>query len=257
MKNQGLTLVELLIAITLAMFLFGGCVGFLFHIKQRLIVHQGAAIIQENARFLSSYFENIVQYSGFLGCQRINQKAIVYLHPPLTEPDVGWDTRQPVKKVRLQDLAKNRFIPKTLWQRAIPEGDILWVNTIKNPRSFQAVEVGAGKSARPIITFYDCSQNDILILQSEPIDVHKLSKHYAHQAFVAEFVSSLYYVGKTKRENVLALYRTDLMGRTQEIVEGVDDFKINLAEKTVQLSVLLSDPNKQVQSRWFHYVYLL
>jgi type IV pilus assembly protein PilW len=67
-KQSGLTLIEIMIAITLSLFLMGGLIQIVIGNKQTYKVQDAMARVQENGRFSLHFLTKDIRMAGFMGC---------------------------------------------------------------------------------------------------------------------------------------------------------------------------------------------
>ena len=67
-KQTGLTLIEIMIAITLSLFLLGGLLQMVSANKQTYRVQDAMARVQENGRFSLHFLSKDIRMAGFMGC---------------------------------------------------------------------------------------------------------------------------------------------------------------------------------------------
>ncbi len=66
--TRGLTLVELLVATTIGLFLMGGVVAVMVDNKNNFVFEQAVAEMQENARFVDDELTHEIRMAGYIGC---------------------------------------------------------------------------------------------------------------------------------------------------------------------------------------------
>ena len=66
--SKGLSLVELLVAIAISVFLLGGVVAVMVNGKTQFFVEQEMAISQENARYILGEMGRDIRMAGYYGC---------------------------------------------------------------------------------------------------------------------------------------------------------------------------------------------
>ncbi len=71
-KQTGLTLIEIMIAITLSLFLLGGLLQLVASNKQTYRVQDAMARVQENGRFSLHFLSKDIRMAGFMGCSNIS-----------------------------------------------------------------------------------------------------------------------------------------------------------------------------------------
>jgi type IV pilus assembly protein PilW len=71
-KQTGLTLIEIMIAITLSLFLLGGLMQMVSSNKQTYRVQDAMARVQENGRFSLHFLSKDIRMAGYMGCSNSN-----------------------------------------------------------------------------------------------------------------------------------------------------------------------------------------
>jgi type IV pilus assembly protein PilW len=67
-REDGLSLIELMIAMTLGLILIGGVIGIYLSSKSSYRLSEGLSQVQENGRFASRFIVNDVRMAGYMGC---------------------------------------------------------------------------------------------------------------------------------------------------------------------------------------------
>lgn len=67
-KSVGVTLIELLVAMVIGLFIVSGVVSVMVDSKDNFLMEQEVAFIQENARFLVDELSHEIRMAGFFGC---------------------------------------------------------------------------------------------------------------------------------------------------------------------------------------------
>ncbi|MFL0804606.1 MAG: PilW family protein [Agarilytica sp.] len=67
-KCSGLTLVELLVASTIGLFIMGGVISVVVENKENFVFEQEISIMQENARFIDDELSHEIRMGGYFGC---------------------------------------------------------------------------------------------------------------------------------------------------------------------------------------------
>ncbi|WJW75091.1 PilW family protein [Thiohalobacter sp. IOR34] len=84
-RQQGLTLVELMIAMTISLLLLGGVIQIFLSNKQTYRVQEGLSRVQENTRFAFSRISRDIRMVGFQGCSNLEQiTPNIIASPPIT-----------------------------------------------------------------------------------------------------------------------------------------------------------------------------
>lgn len=73
--QRGLTLVELMIAMLLGLFLVGGLLQIFISSKQTYRMQEGLSRLQENGRFALDFITRDIRMAGFRGCSSVRQDA--------------------------------------------------------------------------------------------------------------------------------------------------------------------------------------
>ena len=97
-RQQGLTLIELMVSMVLGIVLMAGVLQLFAANKSSYQLTQAVSEMQENARFAMSRLERDIRMAGFLGCTGRDQGSIV-INPVLTLPSAftpdngieGWE----------------------------------------------------------------------------------------------------------------------------------------------------------------------
>lgn len=69
-QEKGITLVELMVAMTVGLFMTAGIISLFAGNQQANRASESVALVQENGRFLMEYFTQVLRQAGSLGCQR-------------------------------------------------------------------------------------------------------------------------------------------------------------------------------------------
>lgn len=78
--QRGVTLIELLVAMTLSLVLLGGVIQLFVANKQSYKISEELARLQEGARFAASLLEQDIRMAGFIGCSARNAAGTVVLN---------------------------------------------------------------------------------------------------------------------------------------------------------------------------------
>ena len=90
-RQQGLTLVEIMVALTVSLVLMAGIIQIFIGNKQTFRLQEGLARMQENARFSLDFMSRDIRQAGYVGCIRsIGSTNNLIKNPPSTfSPDSG------------------------------------------------------------------------------------------------------------------------------------------------------------------------
>lgn len=227
MKNRmsGISLIELMIAMTLSAILMQGVIQLYLTIKQQFLYQQALSNIQQSIRVTHMLLGQWVRSDGSLGCLNIKH---------------------------LPNLIQRRFDIQP------PEpkhyGDVIWVREV-NPLYHLKKTVRAGDTTFQIqekieikkiknkktLSISDCMDAEIVELihksrfsekMGTTLTVSKgIHGNYDLNTYIGWFESKIIYVAKTERKNkrgepIFALYAKDIQQRVNEIVEGIVDLRV-------------------------------
>lgn len=215
MRQHGMTLVELMVAMTIGLVLTVGLGQVYLGTRNVYRVNENAARLQENGRFAIDELSRDIRMAGFAGCSNktkinnivLSQAAWVTFGTPLlaydtvpTSPFIGIPSAQVYPNtdvIRIQRAAStgarldgnldpnnaNIKIQNNLAQ--FKTGEIIVVSDCVNTDVFQATSVSNSNGNAPTTITHASSGNT----------VNKLSKVYQDQTDVMRFVNNLYYIG--------------------------------------------------------------
>ena len=261
----GFSLVELMIALVLGLFLVGGTITVFSSGIRTSEFNQSLANLQANARFALSRMSDDVRLAGFQGCSGLSHSQLsIQTSPAPTDNyertaiwgavvgDSGWTPALPTG-----------YTAPTGVGAPLQDSHALMVQYAAGPGAVVSSSLGStigsislsdGEPVRDVVSgdlmvISDCSSADLFKVQTitttgvasiTPADA--LSKTYALQSAtdntlrVMPFFTAIYYVGDTQRTNdsgdrVYALYMQryphDLTNNPPiELIEGVDQMQL-------------------------------
>lgn len=263
---RGLTLTELMIAITIGLILVAGIIQIFISNKQSYLVQEASARNQENGRFAIQFLTKDIRMAGFFGCGSIaasptNMADINGDGIPDTASDFtgnglqGYEyTNLPIAASDMNTLTAADVRPGTDII-SIKRGSNLGVRLKGNMNTVNAnIQLDAATAAglfRPddIIFISDCQMADIFaannvsssgttttISHSNAVNIGNfLSKTYQKDAEVMKMVNTIYYIG-TNSAGEPALFRLSMKNAgvmvPEELVDGVEDMQITYGEDT-------------------------
>lgn len=252
-KMQGVTLIELMVALTLGTLLMIASQQLFLTIRQILLRQTALARIQENGRVIETVLGNAIKQAGNIGCNAFSNEMLLQITSGIDEKHYGLDKKFKLIGLAQSELAQNILKPRSTHNRLKPGNDILWVNSVKHHFKIRKKESnsnsiyieGEGElKPNQIVLLSDCTHAKVLMIKSIDENYNSQIKKVTFlntglnlRGFqkssleLAVFSSTLFYIGKTLRNNlsgdpIYALYSTDLNGRTIELVEGVEAMKI-------------------------------
>ncbi|HHH35268.1 MAG TPA: prepilin-type N-terminal cleavage/methylation domain-containing protein [Gammaproteobacteria bacterium] len=260
--QEGMTLVEVLVALTVSLVLLTGVIQIMLSSKQTYRIQEGTARLQENGRFAAQFLADELRMTGFSGCssgltpnniadldgdgtpdnyynftadglqgfEYADLPIVLTAAESLTPADVLNNTDVVVmmygstnEYVQLDgNLAAMNANIQLTPTNMFAPNDILMISDCTNADIFAATNVANGL-ATTTIAHAAATNTDV-----------NLSKAYRSDAVVMSFVKSAYYVG-TNAAGVPALFRKRMVGanvQTEELVEGVENLQILYGEDT-------------------------
>ena len=260
-RSRGFSLVELLVSITIGLFVLAAVVTVLVNSKQNYTVQDSLARLQENARFAVDFITRDLRMSGHFGCAHSapnNQLNIAA--SPLLEASVGLagvddivvgtSTWQPSGAPTAQADGTVQFVPGSdvILVRYMDGAGRPLTASMTSTTDTLTIAAGNGLNQGDIVIVADCSAADIFqvtstapnttgVLRHEttatgitPINnTNILSKPYEldQNPTLTSFVIARYFIAtNTDRPGRPGLYRQVGGAAPQELVEGVENMQI-------------------------------
>lgn len=275
LKEQGHTLLELLIVLALALFLSSILLSIFLHCKKTYYITQRLDKIQTSARIAFNSLSRDIRMAGLIGCVRLVD--FLPLNSKLT-PDtslVVWH----------EGITTVEF-PLPFLSRAIAHSDIILIQSL-DPNTIP-VKLAKGKhislSGWPLFK----SNDELLISDCQHAEAFQwahINLKYIYQdgSEVGFLDKIIYYIGDTGRHTregrpIYALYRRNLnksLNNPVELVEGIEKMSIRLGVKkgshliyilpdqvknwfdvrSLEINLLLPD-EKSLRRQWKHIIAL-
>ena len=254
-RQQGLSLVELMIAITLGLVLSAAVIQVFMASRSSYRVQESLSLIQESARFAMDYIGREVRMAGYMGCNSTGGIAPNVIADPPAEGEF--------KAIEgLDDVPKDNDLDALLGtdvlsiRRGSTQSIRLTGNTDPVNANVHIDENSVGFVKGDYVLISDCTSADIFRITNNPepkaggkkkaVLTHakntntsnKLSKAYGPDAEVFGFVSSQFFIRDTERDTgggnpVTSLYfreRAIASGGAHsaatELVEGVENLQL-------------------------------
>jgi type IV pilus assembly protein PilW len=230
-KWWGYTLLELLIALTLALFLSSAIMSIFIQCKRTYDLTQRLARLQTRARIAFNQLSRDIRMTGLIGCVRLNDFSP--LNSQLTPETslVIWHEGIPTAKFRLPHLLRARFHSDIILIQALDP------NTV--PVKFAQGDhiYLSGRSlfrAKDKLLISDCQHAEAF--QWSHINLQHIYQRGSELGFLDKII---YYIGNTGRRTqegkpLYALYRRNLnksLNNPVELVEGIEEIAIRLGVK--------------------------
>ncbi len=261
-KNQkGFTIVEIMISVTISLVLLNGVIQIFLSSKQTYRFGEAISRLQESGRFAIDMMARDIRMAGYQGCADLGTipTTIISKVAPTTNLNQdavqGWEfdgsTWGPSTPTRPADIASKALANSDVFsiQHANDMGIQLTGNMTPSNANIQIASDPIGIQSGDILVISDCETADIFTTQgvsggspitiTHPASVNissMLSKPYGTDATVYAFAWHVYFVGDTGRKNshgqsVFALFRRDIKGSIDEIVEGVENMQVTYGER--------------------------
>ncbi len=246
-RQQGMTLLEILIALTIGLFILGGILVVYVQSNQSYRVAESTSRLQESARFAFTLLSREIRMAGYMGCfsQVASVNVIATGAPAFGAGTVlrGYEASVPagiagavadtdsimVMKASASDslyltgnmTAVNANIQISDNPFGIEAGDILFISDCSNADIFCANSVSEGNITITHAAACNSSVN--------------LSKAYGADAMVMAFEQSTFFIMNNPSDQP-ALYMRPwnggVVGSAEEQVEGVEDMQLCYGEDT-------------------------
>jgi type IV pilus assembly protein PilW len=261
-KQHGLTLVEIMIAITISVVLLAGVGKIFVSSKHTYRVQDALSRVQENGRFAADFLTRSIRMAGYSGCNNIsNPVNMVDLdHDGTADPFsefttdalIGLEyTDLPIALTSTVSLTAAEVEPDTdviILMNASPDENVTLVGnlTVSNA-NVQLDPAAAGLyQADDVLIVSDCESTDVFaaanISTGSKITIahsstnntgNFLSKTYGEDAVVLRLTKTAYYIATNARGNP-ALFRKRLDHGTtmitEELAEGIEDMQFQYGE---------------------------
>jgi len=227
-NQQGVSLIEILIAMTLSLFIGLSVFAFYFHLITNAGFQQGLTRILQNAQIIRYTLQHALSKTGALGCFAADAHHLIYGQEGLVLPIQAdtWVTEQ-----------YNRLVVQGI------QGNVhKLVSDMASTQSPIVVERGdTSINQDDLLVISDCERADVLsassVLHSDETRTiyhtqDPLSKAYQAHAQVGVWMASEYSLSDSSYKNkqgrtIKGLFVRDLAtGRSEELVQGVEDWRL-------------------------------
>lgn len=253
-RQRGLSLIEIMVALTVSLVLMAGVIQIFLGNKQTYTLGQGVARMQETGRFTITALSQDLRMAGYQGCADPKTiAATVQANPsPTADPaatallgyEGGASSWSPAlgftaPSVNNSDVVAVQHGSGTV--AALAVGGMASagadVPLSANPGGLEAGDLAviADCGAVDLFRISSVSGNDLAHASTHNISAD-LTRPYAEEATVMRFLDNAYYVDDSGRTNaagqpVLSLYRRDVSGASVELVEGVENLQVLYGER--------------------------
>lgn len=249
-KQQGLSLVELMVAMALGLLLVLGTAKIFTSNKAVYRVQDGMARIQESGRFAMQRIGASLRTAGFFGCAGLYLLTpnVIANSPPSDFSSITTGT--PING--LDDVATGNSFNAAAGTDVITvrgtgyRGEVgLTGSTTSSGAPIQVVNGYSDYAVNALLLITDCATGDLFRATNVSTSVgttsiehttaknasNSLSKSYGADALVLKPFIHSYFVRNSGRDNsqgddIMSLYLRDISGTDYELAEGVSDLQI-------------------------------
>ncbi len=263
-QQQGFTLVELMVAMTIGLLLLGGVITVLSSSHQTYRVNDALSRLQENARYAFQLLSRDIRMAGYLGCVGDGVPIVNTLNNP---SDFLWNLGQPIEgfeasssSVWTPALPSSGIIPSPLGGRdiiVIRGVDGTDVKVVQHPggnppgSADLKVTVGSSLQEDDIVLVTDClaaavfqvtnvntsaGQDNVVHNTGNPTTntpgnlTKALGKEFTGGELIKISTRSYFIRTNSNPTPFPSLYRKVGTGNAEELVEGIEDMQIEYGE---------------------------
>ncbi len=254
--DTGHTLLELLIALSLGIFILTSSFSFYQSVKSKQQRQTAFGIARENAKFAFDLIKADIQLAGFYGCitPMAKQRIVNSLNPP--HDHFKWDFLSPIAANQYSGNSWTPALDSSLANSDVYQADILTLRYADRREfsldSHSSSQAALKTSQKNNLRQYDyalvsdCAKGSIFqktnssnskTIQhtTEPIPSKyagnasdDLVYQYSALAKVRRLYSISYFLAK-KTGRIPALYRKDGARRAEEVISGISDMQLSFA----------------------------
>ena len=251
-KQQGLTLVEILVALVISLVLMIGVTQIFVANKVTYRTQEGLARLQENGRYAINRIAKSVREAGYFGCagMEITNPNVIANNPPADLSSINIETaidgddnvtsgnafnaKAGTDIITLRGAGDegvgltgnltpiNANIQISNGYDKFDADDLIMITDCRTADLFRATSVSTGNTGGVKITIAHSQSSNTS---------NNLSKPYGSDAFVLRPFIHSYFIRDTGRDNdagddIYALYYQDMNANVFELVEGVSDLQV-------------------------------
>jgi len=266
-KQRGLSLIELMIAVVLGLFITAGMIQLFIHSKQSYRVQENLSRVQENGRFAMEFLARDIRMAGYWGCLGSTET----IDNNLASGDSTYENILDAVLATNDDGLNNSD------SISVNRVDLASASVVKTPSNKSAklkVTSGSGLKKNDVVMVMDCTSGDLFQITNNPAANNKLAhkagavgdgpgnsdkkfqKKYSTDAKIHKVRNIEYYISQNPSVQP-ALYRRLNGDAGQELIEGIESMQIlygidttnnNTANSYVPFSAGL-DLNKAISVR--------
>jgi len=257
-RQHGFSIVELMVAVALSLLLMAGLASVYLSNKTTFKVSEGLARIQENSRYMHYILSKDIRMTGYQGCSNTGSTQVLNI-VSTPAPNVSLSDQDSIKGYGYTGTTWSPALPAALTGKVLAGTDVIDIHKASelgaqltanmaqtNTPILVADRLGIKKDDILIIT--DCQEANLFqagAASSATAITHTvatnttndLSKAYQTDAIIYQYEAYYYYVKDTGRTNsaanaIYSLFRQDVNGVEEELVEGVENMQITYGVDT-------------------------
>lgn len=234
MHSKGFSLLELLLALTLSLFLLGAMAELYVNYKKHYWHAKLLADLQTNLRLSTQILQNDLATTSYIGCGKLNA-GINIVHDDNQTPSLtlmGYSSTAAINKFSLPHSGKAAPMPDSDVIELLKSEENV-ADLIEQQQGSLIVSSTPTFKANDWLLITDCHQGEffqatqVSVKQDQQyITPAKIQLVYVSPAQVAHVLHRIYYVGDTGRKNQLgqtitALYRYEYPSEKIELIDDV------------------------------------
>jgi hypothetical protein len=264
LSQSGESLIELMLALSLSLFIFAGAFELLAMAKQEMQYQLIKNTLMQEA-FISEYqLQEAIENTGLSACGQVGSllsfKNLASDRAGRVKLRQGTSVQifhiDQVPSLDLKKAGSGQATNNTdvLIVRKLSKQSILEQAVSKNTRNLilpKAFNIKAGN----VLIVSDCQHlvaDKVLEVKGQKIQLaFPLYFHFKQGSFVGQFDFEAYYAGKTLRSNnagkrILALYMQDSQGIRHELVPDVTEFKLQSFSHAIEVKIKLQSEDAKM-----------
>lgn len=239
----GFTLLEIMIALSLGLFLLLGLFSVFDAARQSYRYIEGLAIIQENGQLASYLLRRELSQAGYIGCRRVDSSFWVQIHI-----NAEINSNVLIHGYSQQNLSKEA---KMIAQKMVPDSSVIAIQFMSSDTGNLLTGIDGsndwldlnGTSTFKVgdnVMIADCLHADavsVVAVDKSAIEINTDVQNYGPGAQIGQWHNEWFYVGHTDRKNnlgqaITALYMHQPNGRDEELVDNVADMHVQYGYTT-------------------------
>ncbi|MDQ7091094.1 MAG: PilW family protein [Methylococcales bacterium] len=237
--QRGITLIEIMIAMVIGLFLMGGVMQIFLSSQQTYKMQDNLSRMQENGRFAVEFISRDIRMAGYWGCL----KTVTNIKSMLKN-DATFDSFKESINGADNDSTNSNIIDGTdsLILKGVLSSNISLTSMLDSLNDPSVnIENNSNLQKGEIVLMSDCAMGDVFQITNSPStelrhqtggsllpgNQHdKFQKIYGLDAYIYKFNSYTYFIKQNAANNGSALFRTANGGADQELVDGIENLQI-------------------------------